>query len=409
MQTTTLEAFPHALLANPRAAEKDVLFPQDLQRVVDLEGFAAALQAITAWPGYAPTPLAELPGLAGGLGLGGIWYKDEGGRFGLGSFKALGGAYAIMRHLQREIAQSQGQAPTPAALIAGAYRDQAASVTVTTATDGNHGRSVAWGARLFGCRAVIYIHADVSPGRAAAIASLGAEVRRVPGNYDDSVRQAAADAAANGWQVISDTTWPGYESVPRDVMHGYGVMFSEIFDQAPDTNFTHIFIQAGVGALPAALAGYFWQRLQRRRPRLIVVEPDAAACHFASAALGKPTPVRGRLETLMAGLACGEVSPLAWALLDRAAFAFMKVPDAAAVAAMRLLSAGASGDPRIVGGESAVGGLAGLLAAAADTAARRLLGLDEHARILLIGSEGATDPVLYQALTGVAAAEIAAA
>jgi diaminopropionate ammonia-lyase len=235
-------------------------------------------------------------------------------------------------------------------------------------------------------------------------------MRRIPDNYGASVRACAADAAKNGWQVISDTTWDGYQEIPRHVMHGYGVMMDEVMAQLPaHEDVTHVFIQAGVGGLPAAVAGYLWLELDALRPKIVVVEPEKAACHFVSAQAGKPTAVTGKLDTLMAGLACGEVSPLAWTLLDKASFAFMTVPDDAAVFAMKALAAGNGADAKVVGGEAGVGGLAGLIAAAVDPAARATLLLNRNSKVLVIGSEGATDPVLYARLVGQTPEEVMAA
>jgi len=193
---------------------------------LDLAGRAEALAGITAWPGYAPTPLVTLPCLAAAAGLAAVAVKDESGRFGLGSFKALGGAYAVARHLARSLA-ARGIAATASDLASGRLAEMTRTLTVTCATDGNHGRSVAWGAARFHARAVIYIHETVSEGRADAIARFGAEVRRVPGTYDDAVRRAAEDAARDGWTVVSDTSYPGYTEIPRDVMDGYRVMAAE--------------------------------------------------------------------------------------------------------------------------------------------------------------------------------------
>lgn len=388
---------PAEIFINPRLCPAEDSLEKVAPGVVDADGFARAAAEIKAWPGYRPTALYSLDGMAARLGLGRIFYKDESTRFGLGAFKALGGAYAVLRHLQDVL----GDEVTLADLLAGRYRARTRGITVCAATDGNHGKAVAWGAKLFNCRAVIYIHEGVSAGREQAIAAFGAEMRRIPDNYDASVRACTADAAKNGWQVISDTTWDGYQEIPRHVMHGYGVMMNEVFSQLPaHQEFSHVFIQAGVGGLPAAVAGYLWLELDALRPKIVVVEPEKADCHFKSARAGTPTVVTGKLDTLMAGLACGEVSPLAWRLLDKASFAFMTVPDAAAVFAMQSLAEGHGADPKIVGGEAGVGGLAGLIVAALDPTARSTLLLDKNSRILIIGSEGATDPVLYAELVG---------
>jgi diaminopropionate ammonia-lyase len=342
-------------------------------------GAATALATISGWPGYAPTPLLSLPALARELGCAAIHYKHEAHRFGLGSFKALGGAYAVER-----VAAARGG---PIGLV------------VTSATDGNHGRSVAWGAQRLGVRAVIYIHETVSPGRADAIAAYGAEVRRVPGNYDDAVRAASEAAVANGWVVVSDTSWPGYETIPKDVMQGYAVLPIEC--EAQGCTPTHVFVQGGVGGLAAAVLAYRWEKYGAERPVLTVVEPERAACLFESAKAQRLTVVDGALDTIMAGLACGEPSMLAWRLLQPGADAFMTITDDAAVHAMRRLAT-----LQIAAGESAVAGLAGLIDAAKDPSIRAALGLTETARVLCYGTEGATDPAIYQQHVGRPAHEV---
>ncbi len=377
------------VLANPRAAARAQPYP--IAQALDVEGFAAAAREISAWPGYAPTPLLELPALAAALGLAELRYKDERGRFGLKSFKALGGAYAVRRVLSRQ--------PRPAK-----------DVTVTCATDGNHGRSVAWGAQLFGCRCVIFIHETVSEGRAEAIRRYGAEVRRVKGNYDGAVRHAADAAAKNGWYVVSDTSYEGYREVPRDVMHGYGVMAGEIFAQWPaDRVPTHVFVQAGVGALAAALCASFWLHWRERRPRCVVVEPSRADCFYRSVEAGRPVAVHGVLDTVMAGLACGEVSALAWEVLATGADAVVAIDDAYALEAVRVLAAPRAGDPVVVAGETGAAGLAALLALQARPELRAQLALDGDSAVLLLGSEGDTDPEIYRRIVGRSADEVLAA
>ncbi|GIX08793.1 diaminopropionate ammonia-lyase [Elioraea sp.] len=370
--------------------------------VLDDAGFRAARDAIASWPGYAPTPLIDLPGLARALGVGALRWKDEGGRFGLGSFKALGGAYAVARHLVRTLA-ARGIAATDADLAAGRHADLTRDVTIACATDGNHGRSVAWGAQRFHCRAVIYIHETVSEGRADAIARFGAEVRRVPGTYDDAVRRAAEDAAAHGWTVVSDTSWPGYTEIPRDVMQGYRVMADEAFAHWAGPAPTHLFVQGGVGGVAAAVAAQAALRFGAAAPRLIVVEPDRFDCLWRSAVAGRPTPAPPGPDTIMAGLACGEVSILAFDELLHRADAFMAVPDEAVAPAMQALARGVDGDPQVVAGESAVAGLIGLALALGDRDAAAALALDVSSRVLLFGTEGATDPALYARLVGASA------
>lgn len=366
-------------------------------RVLTAAGFAGAAAEIAAWEGYAPTPLFELDALAGALGLAKLLYKDEGPRFGLGSFKALGGAYAALLVLRREIAAALGRPVSPADIRAGRHAALAARITLVTATDGNHGRSLAWGCRRFGAACRIYIHAGVSEARADAMRALGAEVVRIDGNYDDSVRLSREEAEENGWFAVSDTSWPGYVETPRDVMAGYGVMVKEVCD-ALDRPPTHAFLQAGVGGLAAAAAAGLRQHWGGEAPRIAVVEPELAACLFESARAGGMTDIRIGEETLMAGLSCGEPSALAWEILAEEAGDFLTVPESFVGPAMRLLARPLGGDPEIEAGESAVAGLAALIAAARSGDMRRTLGLDGESRVLLIGSEGATDPESYAAL-----------
>lgn len=383
------------LLVN--AARVSGPYPEAHKAMLSHAGYARAAKVISCWSGYAPTPLASLATLAAELDVASIHYKDEGGRFGLGSFKALGGAYAVFRLLAAELRRRHGSVDE-AALAAGQLKNLAKAITVCCATDGNHGRSVAWGARMFGARAVIFIHAAVSQKRADAIRGYGAEVVRTTGNYDDSVRQADRAAAANGWFVVSDTSYPGYTDVPRDVMQGYVVMVAEALG-ALDLPPTHVFIQAGVGGLAAAVIAHLWEAFGRDMPAIVVVEPNKAACLYESALAGKPTTVDGDLDTVMAGMACGEPSVIAWPILQGGAAAFMAIPDNAAVSTMQLLASGAAG-ATIAGGESGVAGLAGLIVAAGSPDWRQTLGLDRASRVLLFGSEGDTDPDLYARIVG---------
>jgi diaminopropionate ammonia-lyase len=394
---------------NPTAAPAAEAYGPARAQVLSQAGFDAAEREIRQWPGYRATPLLDLPGLAQQLGVASVRYKDEGARFGLKSFKALGGAYAVYRLLEQAIRAHNGGEPVSAAdVLAGRWRDVAQQITVTCATDGNHGRSVAWGAQMFGCRCVIYIHATVSEGRRAAIARYGAEVVRVPGNYDDSVRHADTQAQANGWTVVSDTTYEGYRDIPIDVMHGYGVMSREVIAELGDAPPTHVFVQAGVGAFAASVAAAFWLAWGERRPQLVVVEPIEADCHLRSAQAGGPVAVTGALDTVMAGLACGEVSPAAWEIVSGAASVFVALDDRYALDAVRRFAEPQSGDPVIVSGETGAVGLAALLAAHEHARLRALLGLDGNARVLLMGSEGDTDPDIYKQITGRTAAEVLA-
>jgi diaminopropionate ammonia-lyase len=359
------------LVLNPRV-DRHANYPQEYRPILSLAAGRAAREAIAAWPGYAPTPLHLLDRQTRALELGAVLYKNEDRRFGLHSFKALGGAYAVERIVR----------------AGGGKR-----ITVCSATDGNHGRSVAWGAQRAGCGCVIYIHEKVSEGRAAAIRAFGAEVRRVAGNYDDSVRRAAEDSHANGWTVVSDTSWDGYDEIPRDVMQGYAVMIAEALEQGAAP--THVLVQGGVGGVAAAVVAQLWESIGASRPRVVVVEPTRADCLTRSAELGRMAHLTGDLDTIMAGLSCGEPSPLAWTILDRGADAFLAIDDARIAPAMRELAT-----QGIVGGESGVAGLAGLDLVARDSDHRCALGLDSMSRVLLFGTEGATDPALYQSIVG---------
>lgn len=398
---------PTLSFAINRNARRDAPWTAAQDGILSDAGLADAQAAIGAWPGHAATPTYDLRGLAQEIGVAQILYKDEAPRFGLGSFKALGGAYAVARHIQKTLAARLGRPVPLSAVTARAHPEACQEVTVCCATDGNHGRSVAWGARTFGCRCVIFLHAGVSQGREDAIAAYGAEIRRTPGNYDESVRAADATARAEGWTVVSDTSYPGYTEIPRDVMQGYEIMAEEAFAPLPAPP-SHVFLQTGVGGMAAAIAANAVRRWGKDRPTIVLCDPDRAACWVDSFAAGAPRAVAGDLDTLMAGLACGEVSSLAWDILSDHADAALALPDSAAVAAMRRLAQPGPGDPPLVAGESAVAGLAGLRAALDDPAARAALNLSSAARVVVFGTEGDTDPGLYAELVGKPAAEVRA-
>lgn len=406
--TSIIQGNGVAVLSNPGAASSTDAYGQVRSLVLSESGFEAAQTKITQWPGYAPTGLYRLPGLAHELGLGELFYKDESTRFTLKSFKALGGAYAVFRLIQQAIAQAHnGRVATAHDVLSGKYQDIVSKLTVTCATDGNHGRSVAWGAQTFGCGCVIYVHATVSQGRADAIAAFGADVVRVAGNYDESVRHAARQAAQHGWTVVSDTTYEGYRDIPIDVMHGYGVMSREMIEQLDDVPPTHVIVQAGVGAFAASVCAVFWQHWGQQRPRFLVVEPENAACLFESAKAGHPVAVEGELDTVMAGLACGEVSPVAWEILAAGTNDFCVLADHYALDGMKAFANPLVGDRAIVSGETGAAGLGLLMAAKQSPEVWRALGFGQHARVLILGSEGDTDPAIYQKVVGRTAAEVA--
>jgi diaminopropionate ammonia-lyase len=355
----------------------------------------------------AETPLVALPGLAAQLGVGAIHIKDEGHRLGLGSFKALGGAYAVIQLLLAAARQTLGRAVDISELYAPAVQAIAHTMTFACATDGNHGRSVAQGAQFVGARAAIFVHSGVSDERVAAIARFGADMIRVDGSYDDSVREAARVAEAEGWVVVSDTSWPGYERIPGLVMQGYTALVREALRRLPEPP-THVFIQSGVGGVAAAVAGHLAITLGSERPLFTVVDPARAACLVETARAGHPVTPAPAEPTVMAMLECYAPSLVAWRILSRVADAFMTVDDDDAVAVMRQLANPTAGDPAIVAGESGGVGLAGLMRAVSVPAIKAALRINERSRIFLVNTEGATDPGKYQALVGLAPAAVLA-
>lgn len=384
--------------SNP-VAHRDNQYSASQQELISVAKAEQAIADIKKWPAYGVTPLHALTSMAKDSGLKALWYKDESQRFGLKSFKALGGAYAVACQLQNVLEERTGQRPTTMDLLEGRLKDELAEIVVSCATDGNHGRSVAWGAQMFGCGCVIYIHRDVSEGRKQAMEAFGAEVIRITGNYDESVRQADEDAKANGRIIVSDTSYEGYMEVPKDVALGYTAMLSEIVEQLDGDIPTHVFAQGGVGGLASAVAGYFWDLWGERRPRMIIVEPEQANCLQLSAKAGEPVVVGGDLETLMAGLACGEVSLLGWQILSNGTDDFVTLSEEAVPTTMKMLKNGYGDDPAIEAGESAVPGLAAAVIARQSEEFAQALGLDENSKVLVIGTEGATDPDLYRELT----------
>lgn len=367
------------------------------QQVLSADDASAAQWEISQWPDYQPTTLRSLDRLADFCGCAEVLYKDESERFGLGSFKALGGAYAVLRLVAAEYLEAQGRSVDLAAVRRGELSEFTRGMTVTTATDGNHGRSVAWGAQKAGCRCRIYIHREVSVGRQQAMEALGATVVRIDGDYDDSVRLCAAESEQHGWHVVSDTSYDGYMTVPRDVMAGYTVIASEVIEQT-SAPITHLFVQAGVGGLAGAVAARFWMQYNEQRPTVVIVESEHADCWLQSLRSTQPTAVPIATETVMAGLSCGEVSLLAWDILSQCADHVITLPDTEVPAAMKLFADGAMGAGSIEAGECAVPGALALLACSKNSALKEALQLDADSRVLVLGCEGATDPVVYQQL-----------
>ena len=349
--------------------------------LLDPAAAAAARGVIRSWRGYEATPLRTLPGLAALLGVETVWAKDESSRFGLGSFKALGGAFAVLRALQGEIERRSGTRPTAAELRAG--HPLARGITVTTASAGNHGRAVAWGSAAFGCRCIVFLPEDAIPARARAIESHGATVVRVPGAYDGVVGHTDREAARNGWLVVSDTAYEGYEETPRRVMEGYTLLAAEMLEglaAAGSPPLTHLFVQAGVGGLATGVCGHFAQRCGERRPRFVAVEPWRADCFGRSLRRGRASIAEPPFDTAMGGLAAGVASTVAWTCLEPLLDAALALPEAAWAAGAEALESGRLG-ARIVAGPSGAAGIGALLALADLPGLRRLLGLDASSRV----------------------------
>ena len=388
------------LLLNQRPEHNQPLVAADAE-ALGIAGAERAEHYLKARDNHAQTPLHALPALAGELGIAALHVKDEGQRLGLGSFKALGGAYAVIRLVLEEAGKWLGRTVDIGEINDAKVREIASSMIFVCATDGNHGRSVAQGAGLVGARSVIFVHAGVSRERVAAIARLGAEIGLVEGGYDHAVREVARVGAERGWKIVSNTSWPGYERVPGLVMQGYTVIVREALRQMAEPP-THVFLQAGVGGFAAAIAGHMAILLRERRPKAVVVEPRRSACVYASAEAGRPATIAHQQSTVMAMLECAEPSLVAWRVLTRVGDAFMTVEEEDAVAVMKRLARPLGNDPAIVSGESGGAGLAGLIRAAADKHMQSALDLDSHSRVLVINSEGATDPGRYAELVGAA-------
>ena len=354
-------------------------------------------------PGYKMTPLDAMPNLAHMLGLGGIYIKNEAMRLELNSFKVMGGSFAIYRFMKKYLGM-EDQELSFEYLTSKECHDKAGDIVFCSATDGNHGRGLAWASHMLGHKCKIYVHSETSQARIDAIKKYGAEVTRVKGNYDDAVRQAAEDAKANGWYVISDTSWPGYSEIPTWIMQGYTSMLLEAQEQFAGMGIqkpTHVIVQAGVGALAASVVGFYTALFPNDPPLFIVVEPDKAACVYESIKAGDNAchSVKGDLDTIMAGLACGDPSPIAFDILNNNADIFIKVPDYVAARGMRILSCPLKGDPFIISGESGavpLGALYSLLTENEDSNLKEVLNLNEDSIVFMVNTEGNTDPMQFR-------------
>jgi len=376
-------------LANPRIVSE--LIPPEVPRL--------ARHFHRQMPGYRISPLKGLPNLADRLGLGGIWVKDESVRLNLRSFKVLGGSYAIYQLIRERLGISDHELSFKD-LTGGGLREKLGNLTFAAATDGNHGRGVAWSAAQMGFKSVIYVHKLTSLARIQAIQENGAKVVIIDGTYDDAVRQVVQDAQKHGWEVVSDTSWDGYESIPKWVMQGYTTMLSEAQEQLAAQGIikpSHVLVQAGVGSLAAATLGFYANLFGPDRPYSMVVEPTKAACLYRSIQIndGNPHTFEGDLDTIMAGLACGEPNPLAWRILQEVTDVFAICPDYVAAKGMRVYGVPLNGDPFIISGESGAVTLGALMYTMEYEDARELrqgLNLNRDSQVLLINSEGNTSP-----------------
>jgi diaminopropionate ammonia-lyase len=365
------------------ANKQHIKFP-NLESSLDSKKMFEAYNAISSWPNYEETKLTSLSKVANWCGVKSVVYKDESTRFGLGSFKALGGAYAVAT-LAKEY-QKGGRDPS--------------ELTVATATDGNHGRSVSWGAQLAGCKSKIFIHANVSEERERAMSALGADVVRINGNYEASLAACKEAAELNSWPIVSDTSWKGYRDTPMQIMAGYSVMSKEIMEQMGLSRPSHTFLPIGVGGLAAGVVAPMWEDMNDKLGQIISVESHFSQCFLDSISNGKPTLVDIKEETLMAGLSCGEVSEIAWEILKPTLSHCMSIADDGIAKIMQLFANGGFGETSVEAGECSASGLAALLIAKNNPSIWRQLELNKDSTVLLIGTEGATDPILYRQLIG---------
>ena len=333
-----------------------------------------AIKSISSWEGYSSTPLIDLNKLNDELGFKNIYYKDEDKRFKLKSFKALGGAFAV-----NKIADEKGD------------------ITVATATAGNHGRSVAWGAQRLGLKCKIFISEFVSETRAEAMRNLNADIIRVKGNYDASLKECIKQSNLNNWEIVQDVSWEGYKEVPKLIMAGYTIMIKEIIDQINNDKITHVFLQAGVGGMAAAMIAGF-AKLSKNIPKFIVVEPENADCVFKSIQNNRPTSVDIKKETVMGGMSCGDVSSIAWEILKNSANYCVTITDEAISSAVALLAKGRLSNEKIIAGECAVPGIIALIGAYNNKDYLNKLELNSDSKVLLFGCEGLTDKIMYEKL-----------
>ena len=368
--------------------------------VMSTEHVAKAHTFHRSFPQYTVTPLAKLDGMAAWLGLSSLSVKDESYRFGLNAFKVLGGSFAMARYIAGELGKDVSELSYDY-LTSSDFRRDFGQATFFTATDGNHGRGVAWAANKLGQKAVIHMPKGSAKSRFDNIAKEGAQVTIEEVNYDDCVRMAAAEAAqTEHGVVVQDTAWEGYEEIPSWIMQGYGTMAGEAAEQLEEKP-THVFVQAGVGSLAGAVVGYFANLYPNDPPKFVVMEAQIADCLYQGAVAGDGNPriVGGDLQTIMAGLACGEPNTISWDILRNHVDAFVSCPDWVSAKGMRMLAAPVKGDPAVTSGESGAVGMGLISTLMRDKDYRELkeaLGLDQNSRVLMFSTEGDTDPEKYR-------------
>lgn len=372
--------------------------------IMSADSVATARAFHASFPQHDATPLARLDGMAASLGLSGLFVKDESYRFGLNAFKVLGGSFAMARYIAEETGKDVAECDFTY-LISDELQKDFGQATFFTATDGNHGRGVAWAANRLGQKAVVRMPKGSAQARFDNIAKEGAEVSIEELNYDDCVRMAAREAEATERGVIvQDTAWDGYEKIPSWIMQGYGTMAAEAAEQLRAQGIerpTHVFVQAGVGSLAGAMVGFFANVYADNPPVFVIMEAAAADCLYqgAFAADGNPRIVGGDLATIMAGLACGEPNTISWDILRNHATVFLSCPDEVAAEGMRMLAVPMKGDPLVVSGESGAVGMGAVAAIMRDdryAELRELLGLGADSNVLLFSTEGDTDPERYR-------------
>lgn len=373
-------------------------------KVMDLSNVEKAKAFHSSFPQYSETPLANLEHMAERLGISALFVKDESYRFGLNAFKVLGGSFAMANYIAqktgRDISELDYQTLTSEAL-----RKEFGQATFFTATDGNHGRGVAWAANKLGQKSVVCMPKGSTRTRFENIQKEGAQVTIEEVNYDECVRMAAAQAekTPNG-VIIQDTAWDGYEEIPAWIMQGYGTMSMEAAEQLKAAGCeapTHIFVQAGVGSLAGSVQGFFANLFPENCPTTVVVEAQAADCLYRSAIEkdGKIRFVEGDLQTMMAGLACGEPNTISWDILKNHSSFFVSCPDWVSAKGMRMLGAPCKGDPRVISGESgavSMGLISSIMELEELKELKQALKLDKNSKILMFSTEGDTDPESYR-------------